>query len=324
MLSKPLAVALVALACVSAGAGGAYVAMRQTASPGSISAEPHEAAAAQPEGAPSAVHETEALVGQVQEPVELARPEPERPVRTPARRVAAPEPAPQARPQARPQAAPPSPPAVTTAQAGSGAAPAQEPVEVPRPAAAEGVRRDPLPPMRTFEDLVIPAAAVVGLQVETPVSSERARIEDRVEARVLRDITVEGRTAVAAGAKAIGAVTLVDRGGKLKERAQLGVRFHTLVLADGTYLPIQTESVLREGESPTGESARKIGGAAAGGAILGAILGGKKGAIVGGATGAAGGTAVVVAGDRNPATLPVGAVITVRLSAPLAVEVEKR
>jgi len=178
--------------------------------------------------------------------------------------------------------------------------------------------------MRTFEDLVIPAAAVVGLQIETPVSSERARIEDRVEARVLRDITVEGRTAVAAGAKAIGAVTLVDRGGKLKERAQLGVRFHTLVLADGTYLPIQTESVLREGESPTGESARKIGGAAAGGAILGAILGGKKGAIVGGATGAAGGTAVVVAGDRNPATLPVGAVITVRLSAPLAVEVEKR
>ena len=320
MLSKPLAVALVALACVSAGAGGAYVAMRQTASPGSISAEPHEAAAAQPEGAPSAVHETEALVGQVQEPVELARPEPERPVRTPARRVAAPEPA----PQARPQAAAPRSPAETTAQAGSGAAPAQEPVEVPKPTAAEGVRRDPLPPMRTFEDLVIPAAAVVGLQIETPVSSERARIEDRVEARVLRDITVEGRTAVAAGAKAIGAVTLVDRGGKLKERAQLGVRFHTLVLADGTYLPIQTESVLREGESPTGESARKIGGAAAGGAILGAILGGKKGAIVGGATGAAGGTAVVVAGDRNPATLPVGAVITVRLSAPLAVEVEKR
>ncbi len=307
MLSKPLAVALVALACVSAGAGGAYVAMRQTASPGSLSAEPHEAAAAQPESAPSAVHETEALVGQVQEPVELARPEPERPVRTPARRVAAPEPAPQARPQARPQAAP-----------------AQEPVEVPRPTAAEGVRRDPLPPMRTFEDLVIPAAAVVGLQIETPVSSERARIEDRVEARVLRDITVEGRTAVAAGAKAIGAVTLVDRGGKLKERSQLGVRFHTLVLADGTYLPIQTESVLREGESPTRESARKIGGAAAGGALLGAILGGKKGAIVGGATGAAGGTAVVVAGDRNPATLPVGAVITVRLSAPLAVEVEKR
>jgi hypothetical protein len=172
--------------------------------------------------------------------------------------------------------------------------------------------------------VVIPAAAVVGLQIETPVSSERARLEDRVEARVVRAVTVDGRTAIPAGATALGAVTLVEPGGKLKERAQLGVRFHTLVLADGTYLPMHTEPILREGASPAGESARKIGGAAAGGAILGAILGGKRGAIVGGATGAAGGTAVVVAGDRNPATLPVGAVVTVRLSAPLAVEIEKR
>ena len=119
-------------------------------------------------------------------------------------------------------------------------------------------------------------------------------------------------------------MTLVERGGKVKERARLGVRFHTLVLADGSELPIRTDAILREGESPAGESARKIGGAAVGGAILGAIIGGKKGAIVGGATGAAGGTAVVMAGDRNAATLPVGAVVTVRLSSPVTVEVEKK
>jgi hypothetical protein len=118
-------------------------------------------------------------------------------------------------------------------------------------------------------------------------------------------------------------VTLVEQGGKMRERARLGVRFHTLVFADGTELPIRTDPILREGESPSGESTRKIGGAAVGGAIIGAIIGGKKGAIVGGATGAAGGTAVVMAGDRNAATLPVGAVVTVRLAAPLTVSVEK-
>jgi hypothetical protein len=178
--------------------------------------------------------------------------------------------------------------------------------------------------MRVFEDVVIPAHSVVGLQIETPVSSERAQLEDRVEARVLRDVTVDGRTAVPAGARAVGAVTLVDRGGKVKERALLGVRFHTLVLADGTHLPVRTDTIHREGDSPSGESARKIGGATAGGAILGAIIGGKKGAILGGAAGAAGGTAVVTAGDRNPATLPLGEVVTVRLLAPLTVEVEQR
>jgi hypothetical protein len=81
--------------------------------------------------------------------------------------------------------------------------------------------------------------------------------------------------------------------------------------------------VYREGESPSGESARKIGGAAAGGAIIGAILGGGKGAVLGGAAGAAGGTAATMAGGRNPASLAAGTVITVRLTDPVSVDVEK-
>ena len=165
---------------------------------------------------------------------------------------------------------------------------------------------------------------MIGLRIETPVTTETARVEDRVEARVMRDVAVDGRTAIAAGTRALGAVTMVERGGKVKERARLGVRFHTLVLADGTQLPIRTDTIVREGESPAGDSARKIGGAAVGGAILGALMGGKKGAIVGGTAGAAGGTAVVMAGDREAATLPSGSVVTVRLSAPVQVEVEKK
>jgi hypothetical protein len=193
------------------------------------------------------------------------------------------------------------------------------------PVRHEPVKADPPPPPAPeLLELEIPAASVIGLQIETPVSTERARVEDRVEARVMRDVVVDGRTAIPAGTRAIGAVTLVERGGKVKERARLGVRFHTLVLADGTQLPIRTDAIMREGESPAGDSARKIGGAAVGGAILGALIGGKKGAAIGGAAGAAGGTAIVASGDRNAATLAAGSVVTVRLSAPVAVEVEKK
>lgn len=216
--------------------------------------------------------------------------------------------------------------AESASAAGATATPSRpEMAALPDPATPDPSRTEPPPaPTRIFDELVIPSSSVIGLRIETPVSSERARLEDRIEARVLRDVPVDGRTALSAGARAVGAVTLVERGGKVKERARLGVRFHTLVLADGTELPMRTETILREGDSPSGESVRKIGGAAVGGAILGAILGGKKGAIVGGATGAAGGSAVVMAGDRNAATLPVGAVLTVRLAAPLTVEVERR
>jgi type IV secretory pathway VirB10-like protein len=164
---------------------------------------------------------------------------------------------------------------------------------------------------------------VLGLQVETPLSSERTRIEDRVDARVTRDVTAGGRVAIPSGSHVIGSVTLVERGGKMKERARLGVRFHTLVLADGREIPLRTEAIIREGDSPSNESARKIGGAAIGGAILGAIMGGGKGAMVGGAAGAAGGSAAVMAGDRNAATLPAGTVVSVRLAAPATIEVER-
>jgi hypothetical protein len=179
------------------------------------------------------------------------------------------------------------------------------------------------PAPRQIEPLVVPASSVIGLRVETPLSTERAQVEDRVEARVTRDVLVDGRVAIPSGARAMGSVILVERGGKMKDRARLGVRFHTLTLSDGSELPINTEAIYREGDSPSGESARKIGGAAVGGAILGALIGGKKGAVIGGATGAAGGTAVVVAGDRNAATLPAGTIVTIRLAAPAGVEVEK-
>jgi len=196
------------------------------------------------------------------------------------------------------------------------------PVEAP-PAPPVQVERIPPPPAKHFEEVVIPADAVIGVQIDRTISSEAARVEERVEGRVTRDVRAGGLVAIPAGSRVQGVVTLVERGGKVKERARLGIRFHSVVLADGTRVPIQTETVYREGESPTGESAAKIGGAAVGGAILGAIIGGSKGAAIGGSVGAAGGTAAVLAGSRNPATLPAGTTVTVRLAAPATVTVEK-
>jgi hypothetical protein len=188
--------------------------------------------------------------------------------------------------------------------------PVPEPVEVAEPAAPQ------------FVELVVPAESVIGLQVETALSSETARIEDEVIARVSRDVRVDDRVAIPSGARAYGQVTLVERGGRVRERARLGIRFTSVVLADGTRIPLDTETIYREGDSPTGESTAKIGGGAIGGAIIGGILGGTKGAVIGGSVGAGAGTAAVYAGGRNAATLPNGTPITVRLIEPATVTVE--
>ena len=173
-----------------------------------------------------------------------------------------------------------------------------------------------------FEELVVAADSVIGLQIETRVSSEDARVEDSVDARVTRDVLVGDRVAVPAGTRLHGSVVLVERGGRMSKEARIGVRFHTLVMADSTELAIVTETIYREGEGQGGRSAKAIGGAAVTGAIIGAIFGGRRGAVLGGSVGAAGGTAGVITGDRNRTTLLPGMTFTMRLLQPVTVLVD--
>jgi hypothetical protein len=200
--------------------------------------------------------------------------------------------------------------------------PVAAPIEPPRIIDNQASRAvEPVGPL--FDELVVAANSVVGLELESSISSESARVEDTVAARVTRDVKVGDRVAIPAGSRAIGEVTQVERGGRLKERARLGVRFTSIVLADGTRLPIETDTIYREGDSPTTASAAKIGGGAIGGAIIGGILGGAKGAAIGSAVGAGGGSAAVMVGGRNAATLPSGTPVTVRVQDPVVVTVER-
>ncbi len=337
MLSNRFAFAALAIACIGAAAGGGYLASRQNAVPTPASAQiqaapvaaPAPPAAVTPSTAPSQpVQETEAVVAN-------ASPRSAAPKNAVAKRVEPPSRAAASR-DARP-AAPrkeSAPPLASTWPASAAsqppvAPPATPPVVDPLPAPrvdehqAADPPRAPEPPQHTIEELVVSAQTVIGLQTETRVTSETARIEDRVDARVTRDVKVGDRVAVPAGSRAIGSVMQVERGGKFKERARLGIRFHTLVLADGTRVPISTETIFRDGEAPGNSSAAKVGGAAVGGAILGAILGGAKGAAIGAAAGGGGGAAAVMAGERSAATLPAGTPMTVRILQPVTITTEK-
>ncbi len=127
---------------------------------------------------------------------------------------------------------------------------------------------------------------------------------------------------IPSGAQAVGHVTLVEQGGRLRERARLGIRFTTAVLADGTRIPLLTDTIVREGSSPGGESAAKIGGGAIGGAIIGGIIGGARGAVIGGSVGAGAGTAAVMVGGRNAATFPAGTPVSARLVEPTTITID--
>ncbi|HYS25755.1 MAG TPA: hypothetical protein VEP46_09145, partial [Vicinamibacterales bacterium] len=317
-------VAVVAASCITVGAAGAFIASRPARAP--------QTAAPVADVATGGVEQSEAVISDTDTPVapaapvaaprasarpEAARTAPEAPRTRPAPVSSAPRVTQDARasiPEARP-AAPPAPlePRPVQAVAAAPIAPAAFPESVEPKA----------PPAPRLVDLVVSTDSVLGLQMETAITSEKARVEDEVVARVTRDVRVGDRVAIPAGSQARGEVTMVERGGKLRDRSRLGIRFTSVVLADGTRVPLETDTIYREGDSPGGESTAKIGGGAIGGAIIGGIFGGAKGAAIGAATGAGAGTAAVVAGGRNAATLPSGTPVTVRLIKPATVTVEE-
>jgi hypothetical protein len=303
---------------VAAGAGGAYLATKPSAPVAAIAGQADPAVSSLVEGP---VEQSEAIVPAEPEAVVVADAAPaapaavKRPLAAPVdrRRTEVPRPGPS------PTAAASSVPEPAKAPAPVAPVEAVEPPRIVDNQASRAV--EPAGPQ--FDELVVAADSVIGLEIESAISTERARVEDPVVARVTRDVRVGNRVAIPAGSRANGEVTAVERGGRLKDRARLGVRFTSIVLADGTRVPIETETIYREGDSPVNESAAKIGGGAIGGAIIGGILGGGKGAAIGSIVGAGAGSGAVAAGGRNAATLPAGTPVTVRVHEPVVVTVER-
>ena len=344
MAFNKLVFAGLSIGCLAAAAGGSYLAVRQNQTSGAYGASgaagaPVEPAAVASPDAP--VTESEGVITpEPSAPAATTAPStatrrmqdiaqaPAKPTRAAAASTRPASPAPTRRAPAVPEpppvaasAPPPAPAPATSSGTMWESRPTVQPSmpEYPEPEPPA----PPPPPAPEFVDLTVPSDAVLGLQIERTVTSELARVEDKVEARVTRDVRVENRVAIPAGSTVRGSVTEVDKGGRVKGTARLAIRFHTIVLADGTQLALKSDPVIREGQSPGGESAAKVGGAAIGGAILGAILGGGRGAAIGGAVGAGAGTAAAMSNDRNPATLTAGTTVTVRMQAPVTVTVQK-
>ncbi|MGE0393143.1 MAG: hypothetical protein AB7I25_08740 [Vicinamibacterales bacterium] len=297
--------ALTAAGLLAVGAGAAWFATRPSPDSAPASEQAATAPVTDPAVAPAITEPDPDAPTDVAAPERpTARPAPARPTPAPARESNVP---PASQVPRQPPASQSIPPAVTASADA-------------RPTSAAPTPAKPAAPM--FEELVVSANAVIDLQLDATVSSEDAQIEDRVVATVTRDVRVGDRVAIPAGSKAHGEVTLVERGGKIKERARLAVRFTSVTLGNGTRVPISTEAILREGESAAKESAAKIGGGAIGGAIIGGIIGGKKGAAIGSTVGAGAGTTAVMAGGRNAAVFESGSAVNVKLLKPAAVTVD--
>jgi hypothetical protein len=187
------------------------------------------------------------------------------------------------------------------------------------PTAGVATANAPAPAVR---EVTLPAGTRLPVVLDTGVGSDTSRVEQPVQAHVAHAVVVNGQTVLPAGTRVSGVVTDARRSGKVKGLAHVGVRFDTLVpRGDDERYRIHTAAVGRTAQSTKKKDALEIGAPAAGGAIIGAIVGGKKGAAIGTAAGGGAGTAVVLSTRGKEVHLPKGSALTLRLSAPLTIRI---
>lgn len=190
----------------------------------------------------------------------------------------------------------------------------------PPAVAANTSSATPKPVKPVVTPIVVPAGAQLTVALLSELSSKTAKPGDTFSSRLVSDLTVDGRLAAPAGSHVTGSVTDVVSGSqKIGGTPSLGLRFETLVLENGQEIPING-TLVEAGKSDTARDTAKIVGGAAAGAIIGhQIKSGSGGKIVGGILGGAIGAAIA----KNTGTevvLPVDTNLTIALSAPIEIK----
>lgn len=166
--------------------------------------------------------------------------------------------------------------------------------------------------------VTIPDNTVLNVTLESSHASDTSRAEDAVRGTLDSPVVIDEVTVIPSGSVLTGHVTGAQESGKVKGRAELGLRFDRIVFRSVTY-DIATKPLYWVAEGTKKDDAVKIGVGAAAGAIIGGITGGKKGAAIGTAIGAGGGTAVVLATDGDEIRVASGRKLKVSLTDPLII-----
>jgi len=215
-----------------------------------------------------------------------------------------------------------SPPPVEIAQLPAVvAAPPPAPAPDATPARPEPEPATPAtpPPPPPPNKVTLNAGTPIPVRLIDGLSSERNNPGDAFTATLDKELVVDGFVIAERGARVEGRVVAADRGGKVKGVAALALELTRIHTSDGQTVAVSTDSFEKHAAQTQRQDAKKVGGAAAIGAVIGAIAGGGKGAAIGAGVGGGAGAGAVLLTRGDPATLPSETRVTFRLRAPVTV-----
>ena len=194
----------------------------------------------------------------------------------------------------------------------------------PPNAAAPTLSAPPAEPAAAeYREVTIPAGTVLHVTLDTPVGSDISRVEQPVKAELRSAVVVDGVEVVPAGTSVLGHVTAAQRPGRVKGRGYVAMRFTSLDTPGEGTTKISTSALGHTAPATKEKDALKIIAPAAGGAVLGRVVGGKGGARKGAVIGGAAGTGYVLSTRGAEARIDRGAPLTVKLTAPVTIRVRR-
>jgi hypothetical protein len=186
----------------------------------------------------------------------------------------------------------------------------QAPVGSTQPGTAQD---RPAPEKPQVHMVGIPVGTELTLALDTTLSSETSHAGDPFSATVVEPIVVDSREVIPAGSTIEGRVTEATAAKKGAGKATLALSFGALRLASGYHTNI-VGSFQELSASEKKRNAAIIGGSAAGGALLGRILGkDTRGTVIGAIIGGGVGTAVVMSKEGKQAIVPADTPFGIRL-----------
>jgi len=167
-------------------------------------------------------------------------------------------------------------------------------------------------------NVTIPAGQPLLVRMIDGVDSSKNHVGDVFHASLETDLTV-GNTIVAhKGTDVYGRLATAEKSGTFSGKSELQLELTRMVI-DGRDYPVVSSEYTLQGKGQGASTAKKVGGIAAAGAIIGAIAGGGKGAAIGAAAGGATGAGVQVLTKGAQVKVPSETLLEFRLQQPATV-----
>ena len=206
-----------------------------------------------------------------------------------------------------------------TGNGGSAPVPAPQPMAAaPTPAAAP-VRHSTAP----GDSITIPAGQSLLVRMIDGVDSSKNHVGDIFHASLETDLTVTDTVVARKGTDVYGRLAEAKGAGHATGSSELQLELTRMVI-DGRDYPVVSSEYTLKGKGRGADTAKKVGGGAALGAIIGAVAGGGKGAAIGAGVGSAAGAGVQVMTRGQQVKIPSETLLEFRLQQAATVEATRR